>query len=192
MKWRHPNHGRLLVPRCWDRAADTAAEGIPWAVDNDCFNGFNRRAWLRMLLSLTGLPGCLFVNAPDVVSDHDATLRLFDEWEPTIRMTGFPVAFVLQNGATIESVPWDRADAAFVGGCTDWKLGAEAEGIVREARRLGKHVHMGRVNTYRRIRYASSIGCDSVDGTKWARFRDTYMPSGVEAVRHQQMRMEIG
>lgn len=49
---------------------------------------------------------------------------------------------------------------------------------------------MGRVNTYRRIRYANSIGVQSVDGTKWARFRDTYMAEGIAAVgAGQQLRI---
>lgn len=34
-----------------------------------------------------------------------------------------------------------------------------------EAKRRGKHVHMGRVNSLRRLRFARDIGCDSVDGT---------------------------
>ncbi len=39
---------------------------------------------------------------------------------------------------------------------------------------------MGRVNSARRIRYAASIGCDSVDGTKWVRWRDAYLDSGLD------------
>ena len=36
-----------------------------------------------------------------------------------------------------------------------------------------------RVNTRRRLRYAESIGVDSVDGTKWAKWRDTYLDEGL-------------
>jgi len=36
-----------------------------------------------------------------------------------------------------------------------------------------------RVNTVRRLRYAESIGVDSVDGTKWAKWRDTYLDGGL-------------
>lgn len=52
---------------------------------------------------------------------------------------------------------------------TEWKLGPVAASIAREAKARGKWVHMGRVNSERRMRYAASIGCDSVDGTflKW-------------------------
>ena len=34
-----------------------------------------------------------------------------------------------------------------------------------EAKARLKWVHMGRVNSLRRLRYASAIGCDSADGT---------------------------
>jgi len=191
MRWRHPNHGRLVVPRCWDRMAETSSEGIVWGMDNDCFNGFNRRSWLRMMLSLVGLPGCVFVSAPDVVADHDATLGLWHEWQPQIFMTGFPAAFVIQDGATIHNVPWETTEAIFIGGTTEYKLGDAAAEIATEANRRELWVHMGRVNSYRRIRYAQSIGCDSVDGTMWAKFRDTYMANGLTAVSSgTQLRLE--
>ena len=36
---------------------------------------------------------------------------------------------------------------------------------MREARLLGKWVHVGRVNSWRRIHHAAIWGADSVDGT---------------------------
>jgi len=191
VRWAHPNKGRLLTPRCWSSAALTVEAGIPWAVDNDCFNGLDAKAFRRMVDGLTGLDGCLFANAPDVVGDHPATLALWEEWQPYLAASGLPPSFVLQNGSSIPTVPWNELDAVFIGGCTAWKLGHEAERIVAEAHRRGKWVHMGRVNTYRRITYAQSIGVHSVDGTKWARFRDRYMAEGIAAVgAGQQLRME--
>jgi hypothetical protein len=41
---------------------------------------------------------------------------------------------------------------------------------------------MGRVNSAARIRYAASIGCDSVDGTQWVRWRDPYLDWGLGLV----------
>jgi hypothetical protein len=40
---------------------------------------------------------------------------------------------------------------------------------------------MGRVNSLRRLAYAASIGCDSIDVTQWVRFRDTYLNQGLHA-----------
>lgn len=63
----HRNLGRLLQPRHTSRAEATATEGIPWAADNDCFNGLDSTAFARMLDRLKGLPGCRFVAVPDVL-----------------------------------------------------------------------------------------------------------------------------
>ena len=35
---------------------------------------------------------------------------------------------------------------------------------------------MGRVNTHQRVRYAKAVGCDSIDGTGFSRFRDRWLP----------------
>ena len=45
-----------------------------------------------------------------------------------------------------------------------------------EAKRRGKQVHMGRVNSARRYRYAEAIGCDSADGTYIAFGPDVNLP----------------
>lgn len=60
---------------------------------------------------------------------------------------------------------WREIDAVFVGGTTSWKLSQHAEKVCFEARRRGKWVHMGRVNSLRRMQIAADFGCQSVDGT---------------------------
>ena len=82
-----------------------------------------------------------------------------------IRSAGFPVALAAQNGIGDLDIPWDLFDVLFLGGDTPWKLGPEARAVTAEALRRGKLVHMGRVNSLRRLRYASAIGCSSADGT---------------------------
>jgi hypothetical protein len=52
---------------------------------------------------------------------------------------------------------------------------------VSEARARGVWVYMGRVNSLRRLAYAAAIGCDWIDGTKWVRFRNSYLTSGLHA-----------
>lgn len=63
------------------------------------------------------------------------------------------------------AVPWDAFDVLFIGGDTEWKLGKHARSLIQEAKKRDKWVHMGRVNSARRYRYAQHVGCDSVDGT---------------------------
>ena len=54
---------------------------------------------------------------------------------------------------------------------------------MRAAKRAGKWIHVGRVNSERRIRWAASLGADSIDGTGWAVWRDTNLPRGLAATR---------
>ena len=108
---------------------------------------------------------CLFVAAPDVVGDGAATLAVLQPMASHIRALGWPVALVGQDGMENMTVPWDDVDWLFVGGSTEWKLGPHARELAGEAKRRGKWVHMGRVNSEKRYRYAAAIGCDSADGT---------------------------
>src|SRR5262245_4586937 len=84
----HPNLGRLFTPRHTSRTTDTAAAGIPWAADNDCFQGLDEAAYRKMLDKLEGQPGCRWVTVPDVVGDAQATLDLFDTWAPELERRG--------------------------------------------------------------------------------------------------------
>lgn len=179
-RYRHPHLGRLVQPRHYSSVEKTAAEGIPWAADNDAFGNFDEAAFVRMLDRLAGLTGCLFVTAPDAVADAVATAALFDEWEPRIRACGLPVALAAQNGQA--EPPWDRVDALFIGGDDHFKLGPDGEHWLMEARRRGKWVHVGRVNTPRRIAYFRMLGADSVDGTQWCRWKRVHLRSGLAMV----------
>jgi NADPH-dependent 7-cyano-7-deazaguanine reductase QueF len=136
---------------------------------------------------------CAFVVAPDVVGEAAATLSRSRPWLGRIRALGVPVAFVAQNGSQHpRMVPWAEFDVLFLGGSPEcvpcgyvrpaddrkrkrcpsclrlleeWKLGSASRRLVAEAKRRGKRVHMGRVNSKRRYDYARWIGCDSADGT---------------------------
>ena len=150
--------------------------GLPWAADNGAYSGFDPGAFRRMLHQLCGRPRCLFVTCPDVIADAEPTLALFEQWQPVLAFLRLPVAFVAQDGQEGREVPWDHFRALFLGGSTEWKLGRAAAGLAHEARRRGKWLHMGRVNTVRRMRYAHALGCDSVDGSQFSRFPDTCLP----------------
>lgn len=150
-----------------------------WAADNGCFGkGYpGDEAYLDWLAKNSKHANrCLFATAPDVVGDAAATLERSAPFFEPIRAMGYPVAFIAQDGLTSESTPWDSFDVLFVGGTTEFKLGAEARALVAEAKSRGKFVHVGRVNSRKRIRYASLIGADSVDGTYLAFGPDTNLP----------------
>lgn len=170
-------------------------QGGAWAADSGCFNAATYPGddvyggWLasRSADSAT----CLFATAPDVVGDHDATLTRSREWLPRIRSLGYPAAFVLQDGATVDTVPWDEFDVAFIGGSTEWKLGPEPRRLAAHARAVGKRVHMGRVNSEKRLRYAKFIGCDTADGTYLAFGPDVNLPKLLAWLRGVNDQMEL-
>ena len=138
--------------------------GWLWAADNGCFadrwNVDRWRAWLNLDHPRAG---CLFAVVPDVVADHAATLERFGQHVDTIRAARYPVAFALQDGATVAGVPWSEIDVVFVGGSTDWKFSEQARALAREAHAAGLWVHAARLNSRRRLR-AWAIA-DSADGT---------------------------
>lgn len=191
VKHAGPGFGRLLSPRQFSRAYDTAEAGIPWAADNDCFQRLDADAYRRMLDAIHGLPGCKFVTAPDVVGDWRRTRELWDEWQPELSAAWLPMAYVAQDGQPIDRLPWGSFDALFIGGTTEFKLSAEAEALGRKAKRMGLWLHMGRVNSRKRFDYARATGCDSVDGSKFSRWRDRWLPDALTWHRHHyQQRIE--
>lgn len=171
---RDASVGRLFVPR--DRCA-FVDDGRPWAIDNGAFSQFDERAFVRLLDRLSGKAGCLFAAVPDAVADPAETLRRFRRWAPRVSAAGFPLAFVLQDGARSRDVPWGGVASVFVGGSTAWKLSDTAGLLMQEARRRGKWVHVGRVNSRRRIRAICHLGAQSLDGTGCSRYPDTKIPA---------------
>lgn len=157
---------------------DRVPEGAYWCADNGCFGkGYpGDDEWWAWLERHAGRDRCLFAVAPDVVGDAVATLARSRPWLARIRSLGIPAAFVAQDGWGDIDVPWDEFDVLFIGGTTEFKLGPEARRAVAEAKARGKQVHMGRVNSERRIRYAHAIGCDSADGTYLAFGPDVNLP----------------
>jgi hypothetical protein len=143
-------------------------EGAMWACDNGVFGKdyVGDDAWIDWLASREAdRDRCLFATAPDVVGDAAATLYRSEPFLPIIREHGYPAALVAQDGLEDELIPWDEFDCLFIGGTTEWKLSDAAADLVNQARSHLKWVHMGRVNSFRRVEYAHYIGCDSVDGT---------------------------
>jgi len=130
--------------------------------------------WARMLGAIHDLRNvydifdpcrCLFAVVPDWPCNHRSTLKMFAHYAPILRSFRLPLAFAIQDGATVDTVPWSAFDVAFLAGSTSWKCGEEAYSFAIEARNRGKWVHMGRVNSWDRLDWASRIGCDSSDGT---------------------------
>lgn len=182
---KYPDHlGHLLTP---ENRNSMNSLHLPYGVDNGAFSGFDPVAFRKLLRRVAKHERRpLWVVCPDVVADARATLGLFSEWQPEIAAVGLPVALVGQDGLERRDVPWDRFACFFVGGSTAWKLGDDAARLAREAKERGKLVHMGRVNTLRRLGYAFRLGCDSIDGKCFSAWANRYLEWGIRFIRRQQ------
>lgn len=174
--------GVLLTPQNGNRVCSLP---LPWAADNAAFSNPDDDKFWRMCIDAWNTDRFhppMWVAVPDVVGDHAATLQLFDcwceYWRFEIGSIPFPLAFVLQDGCVADEVPWDSIDAVFVGGSTEFKLTKSAD-LIAEAKQRQKLVHIGRVNTLRRLRFANDVGADTVDGTAFSMYPDTHIPKAM-------------
>jgi hypothetical protein len=158
---RAPDLGFMLTPNMRNRLP----EDVRWAADNGRFSAPEKYTDQRYLswLDRHDASRCLFATAPDVLADHDATVCLSLPVLGRIRAVGYKAAFVAQDGWCEATTPWDDFDVLFLGGTTKFKL--SCGDAINAAHRRGKPIHMGRVNSYRRLRVAAAMGCASADGT---------------------------
>ena len=154
-----------------------AMDGRFWAGDNGAFKGnFNEEAFFDYLTKLIKHQDkCLFIACPDVLADPIKTLEQYGEYSKKIKGMGYKVAFVCQDGQENYDIP--ECDAIFIGGTTKWKLGKGADKCIKIAKERGLWVHVGRVNTKKRIVHFAIRGVDSVDGTCIAYGPDLNIPN---------------
>jgi hypothetical protein len=153
-------------------------EGFQYALDNGAWTAHQQGCpWDRHLfekLFASHGRGADFVVVPDVVADADASMARTMAWLP--RLVDCQLRLIaVQDGmmpADVASLLDDPTVGIFVGGSTEWKLrtlpmwGAFA-------RCIGCYLHVGRVNTARRILRCQDAGADSFDGTSASRFSKT-------------------
>ena len=158
------------VPPLWEDLSEA-----PYAVDNGAWGAYNRGAeWdgdaFEALVRRCVDPD--WVVVPDIVAGGLESLGRSREWIPRLRAMGVARMVVpVQDGMTVDDVrPLLAEDVGiFVGGSTKWKLATMNQwgDLGSEA---GVFVHVGRVNTIRRIEMCSVAGVHSFDGTSCTRF----------------------
>lgn len=166
----------------WDDGSDAS-----FAVDNGAWGSHCRgEVWdpapfLKMVDAIGDRADWIVV--PDIVEGGRASLRRSIEWLD--RLPGLRLVAV-QDGLE----PTDLGSLVgpsvgiFVGGSTEWKLSTLPQ-WGRFARERGVYLHVGRVNTRRRIRACALAGADSFDGSSVTRFAKTIVP--LEAERRQEV-----
>ncbi len=163
-------------------------EGFPYALDNGAWSAhqqgqpFDFPAFERAL-SLLG-KGADWTVLPDIVAGGLPSLKLSLEWLPRVLDVSPRALIAVQDGMTPAELRPHLGDRVgiFVGGSDRWKLEyLERWGLL--AAELGCWLHVGRVNTARRIAACKSVGATSFDGTSASRYVKT-LPL-LEGARHR-------
>lgn len=142
---------------------------LPMAADNLAFSKFHSEYYRTMLARISYYP-IEWVTAPDCVGNAAKTLDLFYTWKQVIEAYKLPVALVAQDGIENTEIPWQDFRCLFIGGTTGFKYSKSVIDVMCEAKKQGKLVHIGRVNTVERILHFAQYDPDSFDGSSYAKF----------------------
>lgn len=172
------DHGwRLLV----SAAGCLRSEGFPYALDNGAWSAFQQgrpfdeHAFDKALRKMGA--GADWTVLPDIVAGGHPSLDLSLKWMRRVLDETPRALLAVQNGIEPEDVRdlLGPRVGLFVGGDTTWKLATMGQWC-ELARRRGCWVHIGRVNTAKRIHHCSGAGATSIDGTSATRFAVTVPP----------------
>ena len=150
-------------------------EGFPYAVDNGAWTAFNQKrpfdeALFTKVLKNLGR-GADWVVVPDIVEGGLKSLEFSLGWLPRVASESRRQLIAVQDGMSTADVEGLLSPVVglFVGGSTAWKLGTmRAWGELAVKRSCW--LHIGRVNSERRIALCAEAGAHSFDGTSATKF----------------------
>lgn len=162
-------------------------EGFQYGIDNGAWTAFQKEVpfdehRFRGVVALLGEKADWIV-IPDVVGAGLESLRFSLSWFDELEGVA-PLLLAVQDGMEPSHVVSHLHGRCglFVGGSTEWKLATiETWGDV--ARECACYLHVGRVNSKKRIRLCHAAGVDSFDGTSVTRYATTI--NSLEAARQQ-------
>lgn len=152
-------------------------EGMRYALDNGAWSAFVQQEPFdedAFLVAVDRLgEGADWIVLPDIVAGGFVSLDYSLRWKERLRGMPTKLLFAVQNGMQIDDVAslLSPAVGIFMGGTTEWKEAtAQARGSL--ARRRNCHLHVGRVNSARRIRICAAAGANSFDGSGVSRYAE--------------------
>ena len=163
------------LKRCKGQSRPFWADGseAPYALDNGAWSAHQQNkpfdfAAFEWAFDRIGAKAD-WVVVPDVVGNAKATLAMAADWFERIEH-GQKLIAVQDSMQPADIEPYMQQGAGiFVGGTTDWKL--KSLPVWGElAKKHKAWLHVGRVNTVRRIRHCQQAGANSFDGTSATRF----------------------
>lgn len=163
-------------------------KGRSYALDNGAWSAFQQRTSFDASAFMAAVEkvgeNADWIVLPDIVLGGKASLELSLSWLEKLKGLPTRVLIAVQNGMEVDDVrPYlNPMVGLFVGGDTAWKEQATPLwGSL--ARRRNCYLHVGRVNTQRRISICAAAGADSFDGTSVSRYAVTMRP--LDAARRQ-------
>lgn len=112
-----------------------------------------------------------FAVIPDIVAGGLKSLEFSVGWIRRLGVPLCPLVLPVQDGMVVDDVRAIVGPSVgiFIGGTTEWKEATmPLWGAL--ARERGAHLHVGRVNSARRIHLCRACGADSFDGSSVSRF----------------------
>jgi len=177
---------RLLV----SAAGVLRTEGFQYALDNGAWSAFQQGTPFDEMafgkaLDLLG-ENADWVVLPDIVAGGMASLEFSLQWLDRLQPFPQKLLIAVQDGMCPDDVREYLSPAVgiFVGGSTEWKL-ATLDSWSVLARRRCCYLHVGRVNSARRIALCAAAGASSFDGTSATRFADS-LPNLDNALSYAQ------
>lgn len=156
-------------------------ENMAYALDNGAWTAFQQGKQLDEKLFMTAVErmgeGADWIVLPDIVAGGLRSLDYSLTWLERLRGIPTRLLIAVQNGMEVEDVRsfLNPAVGIFVGGDTEWKEKTAVQwGSV--ARRRNCYLHVGRVNSARRIAICNAAGANSFDGTSVSRYSCTLQP----------------
>ncbi len=157
------------------------SEDMGYGLDNGAWTAFQQKQPLneRLFWQAVDRMGedADWIVLPDIVAGGMRSLDYSLAWMKQLRGLPTPLLIAVQDGMEAEDVRelLSPSVGIFIGGSTEWKE-ATAMQWGALARRRNCYLHVGRVNSMRRIAICAAAGASSFDGTSVSRFADTLPP----------------